>query len=140
MGRSAEAAGDGRSIREAMGSVCRVGLLGCGNVGAAVVRMLGDHASDIERRAGVRLEVARVAVRDLSLDRGVSFPPDVLTTDASSVVADPSIDLVAEVIGGIDPARTLSLTAFVHGKPVATANTELLSARGVELSDAAAYA
>src|SRR5437763_9906691 len=138
--RSAEAVSGGRSSRDAMADVCRVGVLGCGNVGAAVVSMLADHAVDIERRAGVRLQVARVAVRDPSLDRGVSLASDVLTTDASSVVADPSIDVVAEVIGGVEPARTLILSAFEHGKSVVTANKELLATRGDELFDAAARA
>jgi homoserine dehydrogenase len=120
--------------------VCRVGLLGCGNVGAAVVRMLADHASDIERRAGVRLEVARVAVRDSARHRGLPVRPDVFTADAAAVVSDPSIDVVAEVIGGVEPARALILSAFEHGKPVVTANKELLATRGGELFDAAGSA
>src|SRR3989442_1715381 len=105
-----------------MSGVLRVGVLGCGNVGSAVVRMLQEHAEDIVRRSGVAIEVARVAVRDPSKRREVSIPPELLTADPHEVAADPNIHVVVEVIGGIEPARSLILEAFDSGKAVVTAN------------------
>ena len=117
-----------------------IGVLGCGNVGAALVQLVGDRADDIEARTGIRLAVAKVAVRSLSKERDVELPAKVFTTDATQVVADPEVDLVVEVIGGIEPARQLILDALAAGKPVVTANKELLANHGAELfaaSDAA---
>jgi homoserine dehydrogenase len=111
----------------------RVGLLGCGNVGAALVPLLARQAGSIESRTGVRLEIRRVAVRNLSRDRGITFDEGVLTRDAHSVVNDPDIDLVVEVIGGIEPARELITEALKAGKPVVTGNKELLANVGAEL-------
>ena len=121
-------------------SVVRIGVLGCGNVGAAFVQLVERQADMIEARTGVRLQVARVAVRNISRDREVVVPEGVLTRDAASVVADPTVDVVVEVIGGIEPARELISTAIANGKPVVTANKELLANVGHELwaqSDAA---
>ena len=108
-------------------------MLGCGNVGAAFVKLVAQQADDIEKRTGVRLRVDKVAVRNVSRDREVSLAEGVLTRDAHAVVADPNIDLVVEVIGGIEPARELITTALSSGKPVVTANKELLANVGVEL-------
>ena len=115
----------------------RVGVLGCGNVGGALVGLVGEQAKEIEARTGLRLEVTRVAVRNLSRERDVDLPPGVLTRDPHDVVADPDIDLVVEVIGGIEPARELITAALAGGKPVVTANKELLANVGVELFQAA---
>jgi homoserine dehydrogenase len=123
-------------MRDAM----RVGLLGCGHVGAAVARMLHENSGEIERRAGRRIEVSRVAVRDVAKDRSVPVSPDLFTDDAAGVVRDPDIDVVVEVMGGLEPTRSLLLDAFDAGKPVVTANKELLAAQGKELFDAAAKA
>lgn len=108
-------------------------MLGCGNVGAAFVKLVAQQADDIEKRTGVRLRVDKVAVRNVSRDREVNLAEGVLTRDAHAVVADPNIDLVVEVIGGIEPARELITTALSAGKPVVTANKELLANVGVEL-------
>jgi homoserine dehydrogenase len=113
--------------------VVRVGVLGCGNVGAALVEMLDSGAGDIARRTGLHLEVTRVAVNDLARPRIPSLGPDRLTTDAHSIVTDPEIDVVVELIGGIEPARTLVAQALKAGKPVVTANKELLANVGREL-------
>ncbi len=115
----------------------RIGVLGCGTVGTAVLRLLAGHGEDVLRRAGVGLQVTRIAVRDLRLDRGPDVPRHLLTDDASAVVADPDVDVVCEVIGGIEPARTLLLEALAAGKPVVTANKELLASAGTELCAAA---
>ena len=115
----------------------RVGILGCGHVGSAVARMLQDHSDEVASRAGAKLHIAKVAVRNLSRERDVDLPPDVFTHDPYEVVRDPQIDVVVEVIGGIEPARSLILEALEQGKPVVTANKELLSTLGRELFDAA---
>ena len=115
----------------------RIGVLGCGNVGAALVQLVTRQADAIAARTGVRLEVTRVAVRNLSREREVDLDEGVLTRDAHAVVTDPNIDLVVEVIGGIEPARELITGAIARGKPVVTANKELLANVGAELFAAA---
>ena len=110
-----------------------IGLLGCGNVGAALVALVADRGDEIAARTGLRLRIARVAVRSTSKEREVELPDGVLTTDARAVVSDPSVDLVVEVIGGIEPARELIVEALKAGKPVVTANKELLANVGAEL-------
>jgi homoserine dehydrogenase len=120
--------------------VLRVGLLGCGNVGASVVRLLHDRADDIALRADCRLRVTRIAVRDPERTREVPIDPSVFTTDAVAIVDDPDVDIVCELFGQREPARSLILRAFGNGKPVVTANKELLANDGNELFDAAAAA
>jgi homoserine dehydrogenase len=115
----------------------RVGILGCGSVGAALIGLLQRDRADIEARTGLSLEVARVAVRSVAKERPVVLPAGVLTTDAASVVDDPTIDVVVEVIGGIEPARELISMALARKKPVVTANKELLANVGAELFSAA---
>jgi homoserine dehydrogenase len=112
-------------------------MLGCGTVGAAVLRLLHDLGDDVARRAGVRLTVARVAVRDPARERDVPLAPDAFTTDVGAVVDDPDVDVVCELIGGRDPARELILRAFANGKSVVTANKELLASDGEALFAAA---
>ena len=116
--------------------VLRVGMLGCGTVGAAVVRLLESHRDDIERRAGCRLEVRKVAVRDPATARDVPLPTSAFVDDPIAVVEDPDVDIVCELIGGLEPAGALVLAAFDRDKPVVTANKELLATRGRELFDA----
>jgi homoserine dehydrogenase len=120
--------------------VVRVGLLGCGNVGAPLAALVADRRADIEARTGLRLELARVAVRSLAKERPVDLPPGILTLDAAGLVVDPDVDVVVEVIGGIEPARELILAALKAGKPVVTGNKELLANVGAELFAAAAEA
>lgn len=117
--------------------VIRVGLLGCGIVGSATCRLLAAHAEEIRLRTGCSVEISRVAVRNLSKDRDVDVPADRFTNDAHMVVKDPEIDIVVEVIGGIEPSRTLILEAIDSGKQVVTANKELISSLGGELIAAA---
>jgi homoserine dehydrogenase len=111
----------------------RIGLLGCGNVGGALVPLIERQADTIEARTGLRLEITRVAVRNMSRDRGITLADGILTRDAMDVVTDPDVDLVVEVIGGIEPARELIATALAAGKPVVTGNKELLANVGTEL-------
>jgi homoserine dehydrogenase len=115
----------------------RVGLLGCGTVGSAVVRLLHEHADDIALRAGCRVVVTRVAVRDAARARDVPLDVSRFTEDPREVVESDEVDIVCELMGGVEPARELVLTAFARGKPVVTANKELLASKGRELFDAA---
>ena len=116
--------------------VMKVGMLGCGNVGAAVIRLLDEHRDDIARRAGCRLEVAKVAVRDPAKPRNVPLDPSRFVTDPLEVIDDPDVDIVCELLGGVEPAGALIKGAFDRDKPVVTANKELLATRGRELFDA----
>jgi homoserine dehydrogenase len=116
----------------------RVALLGCGTVGSAVLRLLDEQAGDITARVGRPVEVAGVAVR--RPDRHPGVPAELLTTDAHALVTRDDVDLVVEVIGGIDPARELMLAAFAAGKSVVSANKALLADDGVALHAAAAEA
>src|SRR3954470_24998783 len=115
----------------------RVGILGCGNVGGALVRLIHAHADVIEARAGVPLEITRVAVRDTTKDRGLPLPARCFTDDRGEVVGDPEVDIVVEVIGGIEPPRALIIEALMGGKPVITANKELIASYGRELFETA---
>lgn len=108
-------------------------MLGCGNVGAPLVSLVATRRADIEARTGLRLEITRIAVRSLSRERPADIRPHLLTLDAAAVVDDADIDVVVELIGGIEPARELILAALKAGKPVVTGNKELLANHGAEL-------
>lgn len=123
-----------------MSGPVRVGLLGCGGVGTAVVRLVEEHSDLLAARAGVAIEISRVAVRDTTKQREVKLPADRFTNDAAALVADPNIDVVVEVMGGVDPAGTLIADALRAGKPVITANKELIARQGPELFAIAAAA
>jgi homoserine dehydrogenase len=114
----------------------KVGMLGCGVVGSQIARLLVENKSDLTSRAGANLELVKVAVKNINTKReGISS--SLLTDDAKSVVNDPEIDLIIEVIGGISPAKELILTAIKNGKSVVTANKALLAQAGAELYAAA---
>jgi len=119
------------------GSVVRVGVLGCGTVGASLVALVHRQNATIHARTGLSLEISRIAVRDLSRSRPINVENSVFTSDAMAVATDPSIDVIVEVMGGISPARELLLAALGAGKPVITANKALLAAHGSELFAAA---
>ena len=110
-----------------------MGLLGCGTVGSALLDLLRDEGPTIARRTGLHLTTTRVAVRDVARPRRTPIPPEVLTTDPQQVVGADDVDVVVEVMGGVEPARQLVLDALTAGKPVITANKELLANVGVEL-------
>lgn len=117
-----------------------VGILGLGTVGTGTVRILQQNADLIRHRLGVPIEVTRIAVRDLKRGRGVQLPPGVLTDNPTKILDDPNIDIVAELIGGYEPAKELILTAIARGKHVVTANKALLAAHGAEIHRAARLA
>jgi len=111
-------------------------MLGCGVVGSQIARLLVENKSDLTSRAGANLELVKVAVKNINTKReGISS--SLLTDDAKSIVNDPEIDLIIEVIGGISPAKELILTAIKNGKSVVTANKALLAQAGAELYTAA---
>ena len=116
----------------------RVALLGCGTVGSAVLRLISEQSQDLAARIGRRVEVVGVAVR--RPDHHPDVPAHLLTTDAEALVTRDDVDLVVEVIGGIEPARTLLLAAFEAGKSVVSANKALLAEDGGTLHAAAAKA
>lgn len=114
-----------------------IGLLGCGIVGSGAARHLLREAETVARAVGRPIEIRRVAVRNLAKKRDVDLDQSLYTHDVSDVVADPSVDLVVEAIGGIEPARSAILQAIELGKPVVSANKELLSTLGADLFRAA---
>ena len=114
-----------------------IGILGAGTVGGSLVRRLIEDREAIATKTGLDLEVRRVVVRDLAKPRAFEVPDGILTDRAEAMIADPGIDLVVEMMGGQDPAGPLVLAALKAGKPVVTANKELIAARGRELFAAA---
>src|SRR3954467_3134232 len=114
----------------------RVALLGCGSVGSQVVRLLEEHADDLAARVGASLELVGVAVRRPDAPRDVDVPRELPTTDSMGLVTS-GVDVVVEVVGGIEPARSLVLAALESGASVVTANKALLAEDGATLFEAA---
>lgn len=114
-----------------------VGLVGLGNVGASVARLLLDHGDRTARHAGRILWIKHVVVRELNKPRPVELPAGLLTTDLQRLLDDPSVAVVAHLVGGIEPARSILLALLEHGKDVVTANKALLAEHGPELFDRA---
>jgi len=117
-----------------------IGLLGAGTVGGTLVRRLVGESDAIAAKTGLRFDVRRIGVRDVARVRDFEVTEGLLTTDPFEVVRDPTVDLVVEVMGGLEPAGDLLLAALRSGKPVVTANKELIAARGPELIEAAEIA
>ena len=118
----------------------RVGVLGCGNVGAALAEILLTRQEDVEARTGIHLELVGIAVASAKKARPATIPKALISTDAAALVARDDVDVVVEVIGGIHPAHELITTALRAGKPVVTANKALLAVAGAELAEVAASA
>ena len=113
----------------------RIGMLGCGVVGSHVARLLLADKEELSTRAGVKIELVKIAVRTIRpID---DIDPMLFTTDAKSIVNDPEIDLIVEVMGGIEPARELIMAAIENRKSVVTANKALLASHGAEMFTAA---
>src|SRR5438552_11151088 len=117
-----------------------VGMIGCGTVGTGALRILQLNAELIRHRVGIPIEVTKVAVRDITRDRGTDVPASLLTDKPSEIVEDPNIDIVVELIGGYEPAKELLLRAIARGKHVVTANKALLAVHGAEIQEAATRA
>ncbi len=115
----------------------KVGIIGLGTVGSGVAKLLLDHGDRTARHAGRVLWLEKAAVRDLAKPRGCDLPDGILTDNVDQVIDDPEIEVVAQLIGGIEPARTLMLRLLKAGKDVVTANKALLAEHGPEIFDAA---
>ena len=113
----------------------RIGMLGCGVVGSEVARLILVDTHELSTRAGAKIELAKIAVREIRPRPGI--PSDLFTLDAMSIVNDPTIDLIIEVMGGIEPARELILKAISNRKSIVTANKALLASHGADLFTAA---
>lgn len=131
--------GPGSVLRMHASKTIRLGVLGCGTVGTSLCQLVAEQRADIARRTGIDLEIVSVAVRDLAKERpGVD--PSLIHDDVHGLVVDESVDVVVETMGGVEPTRALVLEALRAGKPVVTANKELLARHGPELYAAAAEA
>jgi homoserine dehydrogenase len=113
--------------------VIKVGLLGLGNVGSGTFRALEENREAIERKVGARLVVSKICVLHPEKPRTIAFDRALLTTNASEIIDDPEIDIVAELMGGLEPARSYIERALSNGKNIVTANKELLAKQGHEL-------
>ncbi len=114
-----------------------VALLGYGTVGSAVNRLLVSNADEIERATGHRLRVVRALVRSIDAEREFLPDPSILTTDFAEIAGDPEIAVVAEVMGGVEPTGGYVLDLLKAGRPVVSANKQLIARRGGELFAAA---
>jgi homoserine dehydrogenase len=115
--------------------VLGIGLIGCGNVGGGVAKLLLEHPERMAARAGKRLELRRVVVRDLAKPRAVALPPGLLTTDLDALLSDPQIQIAVEVVGGTEYAKRAVLGCLAAGKHVVTANKALVAEHGAEVFD-----
>jgi homoserine dehydrogenase len=118
--------------------VIKVGMLGMGTVGSGVLKVLGQNGSEIKNKLGTRLEVVRIAVRDVDKEREPAVDRALLTDNPDHVTDDPEIDIVVEVMGGVEAARRSVARALSHGKYVVTANKDLMARHGMELLQVAA--
>lgn len=121
-----------------MNDEIKVGLIGFGNIGAGVVRLLQDNADTVQQKVGRRITLKRIADLDITSDRGVAVDPALLTTNVNDIFNDPEISIVIELIGGYEPAKSFVLRAIEAGKHVVTANKALLALHGDEIYAAAA--
>lgn len=115
----------------------QLGILGLGVVGSGTVEVLRNNRDSIERKIGARLEIRRIAVRDLNKPRRVSVDRSLLTNNPYDIIDDPEIDIVVELIGGVHPAKEYVLRALENGKPVVSANKELLAKEGADIMETA---
>lgn len=115
-----------------------VGLLGLGTVGSGVVKMIEENAEDLQYKVGCPVDIQKVLIQDTQKDRLIHVNPELLTTDTNDVLGDPDIDVIVEVMGGIEQARAHILQALAAKKHVVTANKDLMALYGIELLNAAA--
>lgn len=123
--------------KEAPPAICKVALLGCGTVGTALLELLNAQSDRIASQWGVQIEVATILVSDTTRPRPAVVPKNLLTDNAADAITHPDIDVVVEVMGGTDPTRELAISTLRSGKPLVTANKELLARHGAEVLAAA---
>ena len=111
----------------------RVGLIGFGTIGAGVAKILNNNQEVIQKRLGASVSLVKIADLDIKTDRGIDIEEGVLTTSVEEVIDNPDIDIVVELIGGYEPARTFLISAINNKKHVVTANKALLAKHGDEL-------
>ena len=110
-----------------------IGILGLGVVGSGTVALLENNRAEIERKIGIGFHIKKIAVRDLNKKRLYEVDHSLLTTDAYEIIDDPDIDIICELIGGIDPAKKFVMRALENGKQVVTANKEMIAKEGHDL-------
>ncbi|ASJ52870.1 homoserine dehydrogenase [Brevibacillus formosus] len=115
----------------------KLGLMGFGTVGTGVVRIIQAHQEDLQKQTGLSIEISRILVQDAEKPRNISSMESALTTDPASVLDDPEIEVIVEVIGGIHPAKEYILGALERGKHVVTANKDLMALHGAEILEKA---
>ncbi|WP_188067725.1 homoserine dehydrogenase [Brevibacillus brevis] len=115
----------------------KLGLMGFGTVGTGVVRIIQAHQEDLQKQTGLSIEISRILVQDAEKSRNISFMEGTLTTDPASLLDDPEIEVIVEVIGGIHPAKEYILGALERGKHVVTANKDLMALHGAEILEKA---
>ena len=113
-----------------------IGIIGFGTIGSGVLKILQDNSDVIRDRLGAIVEVVKIADLDITSDRGVRVDPKLLTTQAEEIIKHSEVDVVVELIGGYEPARSLMLQAVNEGKHVVTANKALLAKHGSEIFSA----
>lgn len=111
----------------------KIGMLGLGTVGSGVVRIVEGHQEDLQRQIGASVEIRKVAVRTIGKARNVSIDPDLLTEDPWELINDPEIDVIIEVMGGVEQTKTYILSALDKGKHIVTANKDLMALHGPEI-------
>ncbi len=115
----------------------KFGLLGFGTIGTGVVRNIQQNGAIIEKRLGRKLELVKIADLDIETDRGVELEPGILSAAVEDVISNPEIDIVIELIGGYEPAKSFILKAIANGKHIVTANKALMAVHGQEIIAAA---
>ncbi|MFI8713360.1 homoserine dehydrogenase [Brevibacillus brevis] len=115
----------------------KLGLMGFGTVGTGVVRIIQAHQEDLQKQTGLSIEISRILVQDAEKSRNISFMEGTLTTEPASLLDDPEIEVIVEVIGGIHPAKEYILGALERGKHVVTANKDLMALHGAEILEKA---
>src|SRR5208283_1273719 len=118
-------------------STAKVAIIGFGTIGSGVARLLLDHQDRISRQACRKVELVRIVDADIDRPRNIVPPPGLLSTDLSSILNDPQIEAVVQLIGGLEPDRSIMLEVLRSGKNVVTANKALLAEHGGELFDCA---
>ena len=115
----------------------KIGIIGFGTIGTGVIKTLMQQQALLQARTGIAFEVAKIADLDITTSRGIEIDSSLLTTDAKEILNDPDIQIVVELMGGYEPARTFTLQALQNGKHVVTANKALLAVHGREIFETA---